>query len=169
VFDWTDPANPVEIAYFDRGPADPKRLIPAGSWSAYWYNGVIVSSEIARGLDIFELVPSAHLSANEIAAAKTVRLEYKNTQGQPKIVFPPSFALARAYLDQLERSRGMDARRIAELRDTLAKAEQSSGQDRRASLTALAARLNGDAGRGADQARTRMLAQAIAELATAQG
>jgi hypothetical protein len=169
VFDWTDPANPVEIAYFDRGPADANRLIPAGSWSAYWYNGVIVSSEIARGLDIFELVPSAHISANEIAAAKTVKFEYKNTQGQPQIVFPPSFALARAYLDQLERTKGMDAGRIAEAREALATAERSSGADRKTALTALAARLNGDAGRAGDQPRTRMLAQAIAELATAQG
>jgi hypothetical protein len=168
VFDWTDPAHPVEIAYFDRGPVDPKQLVAAGSWSAYWYNGVIVSSEIARGLDVFELVPSAHLSANEIAAAKTVKQEYKNTQGQQQIVFPPSFALARAYLDQLERSKGMDASHIADVRKALADAERSSGQDRRSSLTALAARVNGENGNGKDQARVRMLSQAIAQLATAQ-
>jgi hypothetical protein len=127
-----------------------------------------VSSEIARGLDIFELVPSAHLSANEIAAAKTVKQEYKNTQGQQQIVFPPSFALARAYLDQLERSKGMDASHIADVRKALADAERSSGQDRRSSLTALAARVNGENGNGKDQARVRMLSQAIAQLATAQ-
>ena len=68
---------------------------------------MIVSSEIARGLDIFELTPSAFISQNEIDAAKTVHLDYLNTQGQPKFVWPPSFALARAYVDQLERSKGL--------------------------------------------------------------
>ena len=104
VFDWTDAAHPKEIAFFDRGPIDSTKLVAAaGSWSAYWYNGVIVSSEIARGLDIFELTPSAFISQNEIDAAKTVHFDYLNTQGQPKLVWPPSFALARAYVDQLER------------------------------------------------------------------
>ena len=104
MFDWTDAAHPREIAYFDRGPVDASKLTLGGSWSVYWYNGVIVSSEIQRGLDIFELVPSAFISQNEIDAAKSVHLDYLNTQGQPKLVWPPSFALSRAYVDQLERS-----------------------------------------------------------------
>jgi hypothetical protein len=105
IFDWTDAANPYEIAFHDRGPVTPTRMEMGGSWSVYWYNGVIVSSEIARGLDIFELVPSAYLSQNEIDAANTVRLEEFNAQGQPRFdLWPPSFALARAYVDQLERS-----------------------------------------------------------------
>ena len=83
VFDWTDPGNPVEIAYHDRGPVNPDRMVMGGSWSVYWYNGVVVSSEIARGLDIFELAPSEYLSENEIAAAGTVKLDYLNAQGQP--------------------------------------------------------------------------------------
>jgi hypothetical protein len=62
VFDWTDPQNPVEIAFFDRGPLHAERMISAGSWSVYWYNGVIVNSEIARGLDILELTPSPLLT-----------------------------------------------------------------------------------------------------------
>ena len=45
MFDWTDPAHPVEIAYFDRGPVDSTQMRSGGSWSVYWYNGVIVSSE----------------------------------------------------------------------------------------------------------------------------
>ncbi|MEO8580288.1 MAG: hypothetical protein ABI469_08565, partial [Gemmatimonadales bacterium] len=101
VFDWTDAAHPREIAFFDRGPAD-TTLKLSGSWSAYWYNGVIVSSEITRGLDIFELAPSAFISQNEIDAAKSVHFDYYNTQGQQMLVWPPSFALARAYVDQLE-------------------------------------------------------------------
>ena len=104
VFDWTDAAHPKEIAFFDRGPVDSTQMAMGGSWSVYWYNGVIVSSEIARGLDIFELTPSAFISQNEIDAAKTVHLDYLNTQGQPKFVWPASFALARAYVDQLERN-----------------------------------------------------------------
>ena len=104
VFDWTDASHPVEIAFFDRGPMDSTRMVLGGYWSAYWYNGKIVGSEIERGLDVFELAPSAYLSQNEIDAAKTVHMDYLNVQGQPKLVWPASFALARAYVDQLERS-----------------------------------------------------------------
>ncbi len=82
VFDWTDPEHPKEIAFFDRGPVDSTRLAMGGSWSAYWYNGVIVLSEIARGLDILELTPSPLLSQNEIDAAKTVHLDQLNVQDQ---------------------------------------------------------------------------------------
>jgi hypothetical protein len=165
VFDWTDPAHPQEIAFFDRGPVDADTMAMGGSWSVYWYNGVMVSSEIARGLDIFELTPSAFISQNEIDAAKTVRFDYLNTQGQPTIVWPPSFALARAYLDQLERSKGMDAAQIAEARTALSSAERSSGQERRDGLTALATRLNGNAARAGDQVKARKLAGAVADLA----
>src|SRR5690606_19791408 len=84
VFDWTDASNPHEIAFFDRGPVSADEMSSGGSWSVYWYNGAIVSSEIARGLDILELVPSAHISQNELDAARTVRLEYLNAQGQPQ-------------------------------------------------------------------------------------
>ena len=80
-----------------------------GSWSVYWYNGAIVSSEIARGLDVTELTPSEYISQNEIDAAKTVHMDYLNAQGQPKFVWPPSFALARAYVDQLERNKCLSA------------------------------------------------------------
>ena len=83
VFDFTDPANPQEIAYFDRGPLDREELTLAGYWSAYWYNGYIYGSEIARGLDVFRLTPSESLSATEIAAAGRVRLDQFNAQLQP--------------------------------------------------------------------------------------
>ena len=81
VFDWTDASNPIEIASFDRGPVDSTRLVSGGSWSAYWYNGAIFSSEIARGMDIAELVPSEHLTQNEIDAAKTVRWDVPQRAG----------------------------------------------------------------------------------------
>ena len=130
VFDWTDIDHPKEIAYFDRGPVDATRMSMGGSWSAYWYNGVIVSSEIARGLDIYELLPSGLITENELAAAKTVKMPYWNTQDQQKFVWAPSFALARAYLDQLERSKGLASETIASARTTLANAER--GRDRSA-------------------------------------
>src|SRR5688500_19300690 len=106
---------------------DSTKLVQAGSWSAYWYNGHIYSSEIARGLDIFELLPSGFISNNELDAAKTVRFEYLNAQEQPQLVWPPSFALARAYLDQLERSAGLAGARLSAVRDELARAERLSG------------------------------------------
>jgi hypothetical protein len=165
VFDWTDPADPVEIAFFDRGPADPRRMAVGGSWSVYWYNGLIVSSEIARGLDIMELTPSPFLTRNEIDAANTVRLDYLNVQGQPHYQWPPSFALARAYLDQLQRDQGLDAARIRDAREALAAAEARDGGDRRDTLTTLAMRLRNQAGSATDGARVRTLADAVARLA----
>jgi hypothetical protein len=167
VFDWTDAAHPKEIAFHDRGPVDPARFSMGGSWSVYWYNGVIVSSEIARGLDIFELVPSGFISQNEIDAAKTVHYDYLNTQGQPKMVWPAGFALARAYADQLERSNGLARGRIAAIRKALAGAETASGARRRDALTELATRLEGDARGARDGAKVRMLSGALSDLAAA--
>ena len=167
VFDWTDPANPIEIAFHDRGPVDAEQMQMGGSWSVYWYNGLIVSSEIARGLDVFELTPSAFLSENEIAAANTVRLDYLNAQGQPTYDWPATFALARAYLDQLERSNGLSAERISSARQTLDDAESASGRNQREMLTTLSSEL-GDAARSSgDASKVRLLADAVQNLATA--
>jgi hypothetical protein len=168
VFDWTDPAHPKEIAFFDRGPMDSTKLVGAGSWSAYWYNGYIVSSEIGRGLDVLELEPSGLLSQNEIDAAKLVHFDFLNVQDQPKLVWPASFVVARAYVDQLERSHGLAAARIAAVRAALAGAERQAGPARRDALTALAGQLDGDAVGSADQTKVRMLAAAVRDLAAAQ-
>ena len=165
VFDWTDIEHPKEIAFFDRGPVDAERLVMGGSWSAYWYNGVIVSSEIARGLDIYELLPSGLITENEIAAAKTVKMTYWNTQDQQKIVWPPSFALARAYLDQLERSKGLAAETIAAARTTLGAAEKQSGATRKTALSGLATQLTSAAGAAKDQDKVQTLAKAVTDLA----
>ncbi|MGD8868903.1 MAG: hypothetical protein PVI01_14840 [Gemmatimonadales bacterium] len=165
VFDWTDPANPVEIAFHDRGPVDSTTMGDGGSWSAYWYDGVIVSSEIARGLDIFELLPSAFLSPNEIDAANTVELAYLNTQGQPKFVWPSSFALARAYVDQLERSGGLSADRIASARQALARAERASGTKRRDALKALVTQLESEQHGSPDAGKVGMLVDAVQDMA----
>src|SRR5439155_1110316 len=165
VFDWTDPAHPQEIAFFDRGPVDSTKMEDGGSWSAYWYNGVIVSSEISRGLDIFELTPSGFISQNEIDAAKLVQLEYLNTQDQPKFVWPASFTVARAFLDQVARSNGLAPERLAATRTALARAERLSGVQRREALLQLATQLDGDA-QGAP-GRLRTLAAEVRDLAGA--
>ena len=164
VFDWTDASHPKEIAYFDRGPIDSTRFSMGGSWSVYWYNGVMVSSEIARGLDIAELTPSQYISQNEIDAAKTVHYEYLNAQGQPRMVWPPSFALARAYVDQLERSNCLASGRIAAVRQSLGNAEKASGAQRRDALNGLATQLDGDARGSCDGPRVQKLAGAARDL-----
>ena len=125
IMDFTDIEHPVEIAYFDRGPIDPNMLVLGGDWSAYWYNGHIYASEIARGLDVFELTPTKFLTQNEIDAAKTVRVAEFNVQNQQKIEWPRQLVVAKAYVDQLERSQGLPADRIAALRKAIQTAESS--------------------------------------------
>ena len=169
LIDWTDPKNPVEIAYHDRGPFNPERMESAGSWSVYWYNGVIVNSEIKRGLDIFELVPSESLTQNEIDAANSVVLRQLNSQGQPIFEWPATFALARAFLDQLERWHGLSAGEIASARGGLDAAEAATGAERRDMLTALARRLREASPGAADSAKARELMVAVRRLAAEAG
>jgi len=165
VFDWTDPAKPFEVAFFDRGPMSDERLMSAGSWSAYWYNGVIVSSEIFRGLDILELLPSGLITQNEIDAAKTVKQDYWNAQEQRRFTWPPSFAMARAFVDQLERSKGLSPARITAVRSELAAAEKASGGARRTALTTLGTSLKAVASSSSDAAKVQMLISAVGDLA----
>jgi hypothetical protein len=125
IMDFTDPDHPFEIAYFDRGPIDPKMLVLGGEWSAYWYNGYIYGSEIARGLDVFELTPTKFLTQNEIDAAKTVRVSELNVQNQQKIEWPAQLVVAKAYVDQLSRSQALPPNQIASLQKAIQKAENS--------------------------------------------
>jgi hypothetical protein len=125
VMDFTDAAHPFEIAYFDRGPIDPKTLVLGGDWSAYWYNGTIYASEIARGLDIFELTPTKFLTKNELDAAKTVRVAELNVQNQQKIEWPAQLVVAKAYLDQLTRSQALPSKQIASVQKAIDRAEKS--------------------------------------------
>ena len=163
VFDWTDPQNPKEIASFDRGPVDSTRMQMGGSWSVYWYNGQIVSSEIARGLDVAQLVPSEFISQNEIDAANTVKWSELNAQGQPKITWPPSFPLAKAFVDQLER-KGCAAPAVSTLRTQIAAAEKASGAARNTALTAAVSAAEG--ARGCDAKKTDLLKKALQDLQT---
>ena len=168
VFDFTDASHPREIAFFDRGPVDTTGQRGGGSWSAYWYNGVIVSSEIARGLDILELLPNPNLTQNEIDAAKTVKLTYLNVQSQPQFVWPASYALAGAYLDQLARTGGLKNDDIKHARETLAKAEKASADERKSELTKLSKEIGDeaeDAAKAHDQAKVMELAKVVGELA----
>ena len=168
VFDWTDIRKPTEIAFYDRGPVDSTRQGNGGTWSVYWYNGLLVSSEISRGLDILELQPSALVSQNEIDAAKTVHFDYLNAQGQPKLVWPASFAKSRSFLDQLERSGGLPAARIASVRSSLDAAEKMKGGGRTAALNKLSTALHTEATASSDAPKAHMLAASVGDLATAK-
>jgi hypothetical protein len=165
VFDWTDGAHVREIAYFDRGPIDSTKMEPGGTWSAYWYNGYIYSSEITRGLDVLALRPNGLLTQNEIDAANTVRFGYLNVQDQPQFVWPATFVLARAYLDQIARARGLPADRQAAVARDLAAAEKRHGDARRTLLTTLSSQLDGDAGGSTAGVKVRMLADVTRKLA----
>src|SRR5262245_15846906 len=164
VMDFTDVEHPVEIAYFDRGPIDPKMLILAGDWSAYWYNGHIYASEIARGLDVFELSPTESLTQNEIDAAKTVRVTELNVQNQQKIEWPNKLVVAKAYLDQLERSQALPTDQIASMRSAIQSAE-SSHMNRKAlvKLQSFSASMKKSAGTAKSAADSKRL-QALAEI-----
>ncbi len=166
VFDFTDSANAHEIAFFDRGPVSDKELVSGGYWSTYWYNGNIYGAEIARGLDVFRLTPSEHLTQNEIDAATLVRFEEFNSQQQPRVTWPATFVVARAYLDQLTRSKALQADRVTAIKSAIDRADRRSPA--RADLDALdtlASQLDKEAGAatGRDAMRMQSLASTLKE------
>ena len=173
VFDFTDSSQPVEIAFFDRGPVDATTLIMAGHWSAYWYNGYIYGTEIARGLDVLKLLPSEYLSQNEIDAASLFAPDVVNAQQQRMIHWPASPVVARAYLDQLGRSQALTSERAEALTVALDRAEQnlasgiSDGGRTSGQLDAFATELERDSVgvTGRDQARLRSLAETVKGVA----
>jgi len=181
VMEFTDPDHPTELAYFDRGPIDPpsadtapaaepenERMLRGtigGSWGAYWWNGYIYSSELDRGFDVLELLPSDKISKNEIAAAKLVHMEQYNPQSQPHVVWPPAFVVVRSYLDQLVRDQGLAADRTTAISEALDKAEKESGGARRKALTTLASQVDKDASGAKDGKRVKEMSAAIKALA----
>ncbi|HEY3133889.1 MAG TPA: hypothetical protein VGJ47_04600 [Gemmatimonadaceae bacterium] len=165
VFDFTDPAHPKEIAFFDRGPMDSTKLMLGGDWSTYWYNGHIYASEIDRGLDVLDLKPSDQLTQNEIDAAKLIHFDVFNPQNQPKLVWPANFVVARAYLDQLVRDNGVPRERSTAIARDLNRAEKLKGASQRNALNQLASRLDQDARKSSDQARVEALASTVRNLA----
>jgi hypothetical protein len=165
VFEWTDPKHPHELAFFDRGPNDGTRLAGGGFWSVYWYNGKIIGSEMQRGLDIFELTPSAAITQNELDAANTVHMDFLNVQDQPKLSWPASFALSKAYTDQLERWKGLSAEQVAAVRGGIQAAEAASGSARSSALNALATKVQGYESGSSDPQRISWLAASLRDLA----
>ncbi len=174
IFDFTDSSAPFEIAFFDRGPIDANQLMMGGHWSAYWHNGYIYGTEIARGLDVLKLVPSEYLSPNEIAAAELIEVGVNNAQQQQRISWPASPVVARAYLDQLTRSGSLSEQRIASLNAVLRSADKALGNSGRSNgrvaqqLQGLAADLENDAASASQSNRDRIerLADTVKELAT---
>ena len=153
LIDFTDSSQPFEIAYFDRGPIDAKELITGGYWSTYWYNGLIYATEIVRGLDVFELLPSEYLSASEIAASNLAdQGALFNPQQQFPVSWPAHPQVALAYIDQMLR-RGGDTTALANLRSALEQAQshiEAGRKDRRLrkKLLAFADQLPAEESRG---------------------
>ncbi len=171
LIDFTDSANPVEIAYFDRGPIDEEHLTLGGYWSAYWYDGRIYGTEIIRGLDVLTLLPSEHLSDNEIAAANLANQGAAfNPQRQMRFNWPAEPAVARAYLDQLARADALRSSLAADLDaalDRSAAALKQGARDARLArrLERLASQVNRGAGEGATRTRRAGLAEALDGIA----
>ena len=172
VFDFTDSERPVEIAFFDRGPIDPTTLVMGGYWSAYWYDGFIYGTEISRGLDVLELLPSEHVTQNEIDAAALVSPEVFNAQQQRRIDWPAHPAVARAYLDQLERNGAIAAPRSQALTAALDRADElltseSKDAETARKLEAIAAELSSESASasGRDRMRLESLAETVARIA----
>jgi len=178
MIDFTDPDHPFELAFFDRGPVDPppapgdtaasisrQRGTIGGSWGAYYWNGLVYSSELARGFDIFELEPTDKISANELAAAKLVKFVEYNPQSQPKVVWPAAFPVIRSYLDQLVRDNGLASARTSAIGAALDAAEKQSGAARGKALNTLAAQVDKDVAGAKDQTRVKAMAAEIRRLA----
>lgn len=138
LMDFTDPDNPFEIAFFDRGPMSADTLFTGGYWSTYWFNGRLYGAEIMRGIDVLRLIPSEHLSAAEIRAAEAVVMDEFNAQLQPKIEWEPSVDVAQAYLDQMVRANRILKSRAQEVQQVL------SGNASAMQLNDLAALLEAD-------------------------
>ncbi|MEX2272393.1 MAG: hypothetical protein WD690_13020 [Vicinamibacterales bacterium] len=162
VFDFTDSANPIEIAYFDRGPIDAARLTTAGYWSTYWYNGHIYGAEIARGVDIFKLKPGDLLSANELAAAETVRMDVFNAQHQPRLSWPPTVVVGRAYLDQLNRAKALPSPQANAVKSALDRADRARSDGDKRSAAAELDRVAADLERGVSTTSATQVARLLA-------
>jgi hypothetical protein len=171
VIDFTDSANPVEIAYFDRGPIDAEESVLGGFWSTYWYKGLIYGTEIVRGLDVFELLPSEYLSENEIAAAVAANQRGRfNAQQQFLIDWPTEPVVAGAYLDQLERGGDLSKSSAADLAAALDRAAsqlESGTRDKGLAkeLNSMAATLEQDDGDATTKKRRAALAETLGGIA----
>ncbi len=171
MLDFTDASNPIEIGFFDRGPLSDTVMHTGGYWSTYWNNGHIYGAEISRGIDVFRLTPSEFLSQNEIDAAGLVQVEAFNAQMQPRFVWPASVVVARAYMDQLERGRGIQPRLAERVTDVLERADMTESAAVGAELEEVASSLEENAAmvdmgdQLGDARRQRLLATTLRDLA----
>jgi LVIVD repeat len=168
IVDYTDASHPIEIGYFDRGPVDGTHHAMGGQWSTYWYNGYIYGSEIARGIDVFKLLPSKYLTQHEIDAASQIQFKELNVQNQPKVLWPANSVTALAYVDQLARSKALPEKQLAALNHALAK--PYSPDTKR--LNALASSLDKEAATTttpADASRMKSLAEILKQSAGKTG
>src|SRR5690606_12590457 len=165
---FTDPAHAYAIAYFDRGPLSETELHTGGYWSTYWYNGAIYGAEISRGIDVFRLTPSEHLSEAEIAAAELALLDEFNAQMQPRYNWPAELPVAQAYLEQLVRDGRILDERASQVESVL------GGSAPAARLNEVASSLEADvqairtARLGGDADKIAALAQVLRGMATQQ-
>jgi uncharacterized protein (DUF305 family) len=167
VIDFTDSANPVEIAYFDRGPLNAENLVFGGYWSTYWYNGRIYGTETMRGLDVLALEPSEYLTANEIAAANVANYDgVFNPQQQFPVSWPAEPVVALAYVDQLARDEALPDSLLTDVRTALAGVDSQS-RDRKLAkkLKSLAADVKDDTGDAATKKRRAALAETLNGIA----
>src|SRR6266478_4557314 len=106
IVDFTDIAHPIEIGYFDRGPVDGIKRAMGGQWSTYWYNGYIYGSEIARGVDVFKLVPNKYITQNEIDAKRLGALSEAIVKAEASHSKPKDVAQLRAMAVNLDKDAG---------------------------------------------------------------
>ena len=171
IIDFTDTANPVEIGFFDRGPVNEDILVMGGYWSTYWYNGKIYGTEIARGVDVLELLPSEYLTENEIAAAEMADMgEGFNPQQQFPVTWPAEPVIALAYVDQLVRSNAISDSDENDLREALGSAIsklENEGNDTNLAgqLGSLASSLNIDGGDATTNKRASSLRRTLNAIA----
>jgi hypothetical protein len=146
VWDFTDTANPVELAFFDRGPLNPNQLVLSGYWSTYWNNGAIVGSEIARGFDTLALGESDGLNAIELEAAASVVTDEANPQNQERIEWPASFTTVRAWQSAANRQGALSPALDAEITKYVDRAERFSTGPQRTAAAATLRDLTGQLG-----------------------
>ena len=121
-----------------------------------------------RGVDVFRLTPSEHLSEAEIRAAEAVMMDEFNAQLQPKVEWEPSVDVAQAYLDQMVRANRILNSRAEEVEQVL------SGNASAEQLNELAASLEADVvlvesrQLGGDAERMGKLATVLREMAAVQ-